>query len=188
MKYFTKKGDKGTSKIGNNQFKKNSLILETLGELDELNSLIGLAKNYLPKKYFQRLTEIQNDLFIIQANIAWFIYKKFNPPHLNGEKIKKMEREIKQIENKIKPQHKFVIPGQERNSAWFDYLRSVTRRIERKVVNFYDKLKNKNPQNKKEILAYLNRLSSYFYALARFECYNKKIKEKEVWYDYKVKN
>ncbi len=182
MKYFTGKGDKGSSKINKRQFKKNSLILETLGELDELNSLIGLAKNYLPKKYFQNLTNIQNDLFIIQANIACFMIKKFEPPKLTNEKIKNLEKEIKKIEKRINPQHKFIIPGGEKKSAWFDYLRAVTRRIERKVVNFYEHQKNKNYQNKNEILSYLNRLSSYFYALARFLCYNKKVEEKEPWY------
>ena len=81
MIYFTKKGDKGISEIGNKKFRKDSLIFEVLGELDELNSLIGLSKNYLPKKFNKDLTSIQNDLFIIQANVAWFMYPKFEKPN-----------------------------------------------------------------------------------------------------------
>ncbi len=182
MVYYTKTGDQGNSKIGNKYIKKDSLILETLGELDELNSLIGLAKNYLPSKYFSKLTEIQNDLFIIQANIAWFMFKKFNPPQLEAKKIKNLEKEIQDIEKKIKPKHKFIIPGSQKYSAWFDYLRAVTRRVERRLVKFYGNLKGKNYKNKEEILSYLNRLSSYFYALARLMAYNMKVKEKEPWY------
>lgn len=175
--YFTGKGDRGGSKINKKKIFKDSLILETLGELDELNSLIGLAKNYLSKKILKKLTEIQNNLFIIQANISYVIYSKFRPPELKKEKIESLEKEIKEIEKKIKQQEGFVIYGKDKNSAWFDYLRAVTRRVERKVVSF-----NKKYKLKPEILSYLNRLSSYFYALARFECYNKRIKEVGPWY------
>jgi cob(I)alamin adenosyltransferase len=53
MIYFTGKGDKGKTEINEKKFAKNSLIFEVLGELDELNSLIGLAKNYLSKRFFK---------------------------------------------------------------------------------------------------------------------------------------
>jgi cob(I)alamin adenosyltransferase len=198
MIYFTGKGDKGETEINGKKFAKDSLIFEVLGELDELNSLIGLAKNYLPKKFFKKLTEIQNDLFIIQANVAYYLINiapnpvpeqstvqgkrqnretKFNLPKLKGERIKELEKEIKEIEKKIKTQKSFVIYGSDKDSAWFDYLRGVTRRVERRMVGFTKKYKLDD-----EILSYLNRLSSYFYALARFICYNKKIKERSPWY------
>jgi cob(I)alamin adenosyltransferase len=76
MIYFTGKGDKGKTEINGKKIAKDSLIFEVLGELDELNSLIGLAKNYLPKKFFKKLTEIQNDLFIIQANVAYYLIRR----------------------------------------------------------------------------------------------------------------
>ena len=175
--FFTGKGDRGKSGVDKKKIPKDSLILETLGELDELNSLIGLSKNYLPKKFFKKLTAIQNDLFIVQANVAWFMYPKFKKPELKKEKIENLEKEIREIEKKIKSQQGFVIPGSEKNSAWFDYLRSMTRRVERRLVGFSKKYKL-SP----EILSYLNRLSSYFYALARLMCYNKKRKEIKPWY------
>lgn len=175
--YFTGKGDNGKTTVVSKRFYKNNLIFEVLGELDELNSLIGLAKNYLPKKYKRNLTEIQNDIFIIQANVAYFLYKRMKPPTLNRKKIQDWEKKIKEIESKIKHQSYFIIYGEEKNSAWFDYLRAVVRRVERRVVKF-----NKKYKLPPEILSYLNRLSSYFYALARFICYNKHIKEVEPWY------
>ncbi|MFN3302035.1 MAG: cob(I)yrinic acid a,c-diamide adenosyltransferase, partial [Patescibacteria group bacterium] len=131
--FYTKKGDRGKSKIGNNFIAKDSLILDTLGELDELNSLIGLAKNIV-KKYKKELHNIQEDLFIIQAQIAWLIYPKFKQPELKKEKIKNIEKRIEKIEKKIKPVKGFVIPGKEINSAWLHYLRAVTRRVERRIV------------------------------------------------------
>lgn len=183
MLYFTGKGDKGKSEIGNKKIGKDSLIMEILGEIDELNSLIGLAKNYIDtglnrsKRIKDRLTEIQNDLFIIQASISWFMYPKFKKPKLEKEKIEKLEREIKEIEEKIKEQKGFIIYGSNKDSAWLDYLRGVVRRVERKLVSF-----NKKYKLSPEILTYINRLSSYFYASARFIAYNKKIKEEKPWY------
>jgi cob(I)alamin adenosyltransferase len=177
MIYFTGKGDKGETEINGKKFAKDSLIFEVLGELDELNSLIGLAKNYLPKKFFKKLTEIQNDLFIIQANVAYYLYKKFKPPEFYKSRIDELEKEIKEIEKKIRTQKSFVIYGSDKDSAWFDYLRGVIRRVERRMVGFTKKYKLDD-----EILSYINRLSSYFYALARFICYNKGVKEKSPWY------
>ncbi|GIW67531.1 MAG: ATP:cob(I)alamin adenosyltransferase [Candidatus Parcubacteria bacterium] len=183
MKYFTGKGDKGKTTIAEKKISKDNFVFEVLGELDELNSLIGLAKNYLPKKFYLDLTKIQNNLFIIQANVAYFLYKKFEPPKLKKEEILNLEEEIKKIETKV-PSHKFIIYGSNKDSAWLDYLRAVTRRVERRIVKFLSHGFTRIPKqiNTDDILAYLNRLSSYFYALARFICYNKKIKEKEPWY------
>jgi cob(I)alamin adenosyltransferase len=179
--YFTGKGDKGRTEINGKKIAKDSLIFEVLGELDELNSLIGLAKNYLSKKFFKKLTEIQNDFFVIQSNVAYYLINtreaKFNLPKLKEERIKELEKEIKEIEKKIKTQEGFVIYGSDKDSVWFDYLRGVTRRVERRMVGFTKKYKLDD-----EILSYINRLSSYFYALARFVCYNKKIKERSPWY------
>jgi cob(I)alamin adenosyltransferase len=203
--YFTGKGDEGKTEIGGKKFAKDSPIFKVLGEVDELNSLIGLAKNYLPKRFFKKLTKIQNDLFIIQANVAYYLYNvgqyrfsrgltrmKLNFPELKEERIKELEKEIREIEEKIKTQKGFVIYGSDKNSAWFDYLRGVVRRVEREIVQFYTRIKTdqihintdkNNPQKSaSNILKYINRLSSYFYALARFICYNKRIKEKSPWY------
>jgi cob(I)alamin adenosyltransferase len=102
---------------------------------------------------------------------------KFNLPKLKEERIKGLEKEIREIEKKIKTQKGFVIYGSDKDSAWFDYLRGVVRRVERRIVKFTKKYKLND-----KILSYLNRLSSYFYALARFICYNKGIKEKSPWY------
>jgi cob(I)alamin adenosyltransferase len=84
-----------------------------------------------------------------------------------------LEKEIREIEKKIKTQKGFVIYGSDKDSAWFDYLR----RVEIRMVGFTKKYKLDD-----EILSYINRLSSYFYSLARFVCYNKKIKERSPWY------
>ncbi|GIW66858.1 MAG: ATP:cob(I)alamin adenosyltransferase [Candidatus Parcubacteria bacterium] len=173
MYLYTKKGDRGKSLIGKNKIYKDNFILETLGELDELNSLLGVIKNYL-KNYRTSLTQIQNDLFIIQANISYLIYKKFIPPKLKKQKVEKLEKEISKIEKTIKLPQNFIIPGKEINSAWLHYARTVIRRVERKIIRL-----SKRKKIEPTILIYLNRLSSYFYALALKEVYQKKLSEDE---------
>lgn len=173
MFFYTGKGDKGCSVIGKKKYPKDSPILEALGELDELNSFIGLAKSECgSKELFQKLQNVQETLFIIQARVAWLLYPNFKAPEVAEEKIKNIEREVERIEKIIKPKRGFVISGSNKVSAWLDMLRAVSRRVERKVFTISKKYKV--PQ---EILTYLNRLSSYFYALARFEIYTQKIKE-----------
>lgn len=180
MFFYTGKGDRGCSVVGKKKYPKDSPILETLGELDELNSFIGIAKSYCKRKQLsKKLQNVQEALFIIQARIAWFLYPKFTPPELKEEKIKSLEREIESTEKTIKPERGFIVSGSNAVSAWLDALRAVSRRVERKIFtlsrpNGGQAKKRKIPQ---EILTYLNRLSSYFYALARFEAYKQKIKE-----------
>jgi cob(I)alamin adenosyltransferase len=169
--FYTRKGDKGFSKFGNYKISKDNYIIDLLGELDELNSLVGLSKNYV-RRYKKKLENIQNDLFIIQAQISYILYPKFNPPKIKPSKIKALESEINKIENKIKPKPAFIIPGKNKESGWLHYLRTVCRRVERKLIYV-------NKRNKIDpiILSYINRLSSYFYSLAREIVYLRGLKE-----------
>ena len=100
------------------------------------------------------------------------MYPKFPSPQMTEEKIKVMEQEIDVIEKKIKPARGFVVSGSDPVASWLDMLRAVSRRAERRVVKLHKT--NALPQ---EIIAYLNRLSSYLYALARAEAAAKKTKE-----------
>ncbi len=176
--FFTGKGDGGTSSIGKKKVPKDSQILEALGELDELNSLLGLVRNVLYEKNIsKKLEHVQENLFIIQARVAWLLFPKFNAPALRQEKIVSMEKEIEKMEALIKPERGFIVPGSNMRSAWLDVARAVSRRVERRVYTVSKK--KKLPQ---EILTYLNRLSSYLYALARLEAYAKNTNEQHPSY------
>lgn len=173
MFLYTKKGDTGKSKIGKKKISKDNKIIDLLGSLDELNCLIGLVKNYL-KNYRKQLQQRQEELFIIQANVAYLLYPKFKPPVFSKDKIDKLEKIIEEIERQINLPSQFVIPGKELNSAWFHFLRAYSRKVERKMILA---TKRKKMFYKKEIWQYLNRLSSYFYALALKEVYLKGLRE-----------
>lgn len=171
--FYTGKGDKGESFIGGKKYPKDSPIIEALGDLDELNSLLGVVKAQAHKPSLaKKLERVQENLFIIQARIAWLMYPRFPSPQMTKEKIKEMEQEINAIEKKIKPERGFVISGSDPIASWLDMLRAVSRRVERRVVKLH-----KARALPQEIIVYLNRLSSYLYALARAEAAVKKIKE-----------
>ncbi len=176
--FFTGKGDKGKSFIGKKKYPKDSPILEVLGELDELNSLCGLVKAAMHDQQLSlSLRKVQENLFIIQAQIAWILYPKFQAPKLAQQKIKDMEKEIEAMEKTIHPDRGFVIPGANEKAAWLDYLRTVSRRVERRVYA----LSKKKPVPA-EILVYLNRLSSYLYAQARLSSHKEHMKEQKPQY------
>ena len=166
--FYTGKGDDGQSDLGDGKkVDKSCIEIETLNVLDELNSLIGLVKTQpLPDFIKEMLDSIQEDLFIIQAHIGSLMFEtKFPPPTFSPDKTKKLEEWSDYFEKKVQPARGFVIPGVTEPSAWLHWLRVVSRRTELSIVHL-----NKTTQGKisPAILAYHNRLSSVFYAMARY--------------------
>ena len=164
---YTRKGDKGdTSTFGSCQrFSKNSVLAEALGSIDEINSLLGVCKvkaadfDFKINDFFIReiISKVQENLFIIQANIAGADKK------ISRENIKFLEETTDAIEKSLPPIKSFFVSGGTEISALLDYSRAVSRRAERRAVGLAETKKFDE-----EILAYLNRLSSLLYALARF--------------------
>ena len=176
--FYKGKGDKGSSSIGKKKIPKDNPVIVALGDLDELNSFIGFARSLVQDKSLsQKLEKVQQDLFIIQAETAWFLYPKFKAPKIEEKKIQVMETEINALEEKIQPERAFVLPGSNTSSAALHLLRSVARRAERSMF-----IVSKKKKVSQEVLTYLNRLSSYLYALARMEAHRKKIKETKPTY------
>ncbi len=177
--FYTRKGDKGFSVVGKNKVSKTCVEIEALGELDELNSMIGLLKSQkISPTLKSTLHEIQECLFITQANVAEIMLKSgFKVPTFPESKIKEAEKIIDNIEHKLKPAKGFVISGSSQTSAWLDFMRARSRAVERSVLKIkeIDKLDS-------NIRKYLNRLSSLFFALARWEAKRSGKKEQNPLY------
>ena len=186
MTLYTRKGDKGdTGAFGCKQrFSKNSALTEALGSLDEINSLLGICKikardlkfKIYDLSLFEIIEQVQQNLFIIQANLAGADKK------ITQEKIIDMEKIIDNIEKELMPIKSFFLPGGMELSAYLDYARATIRQTERRVVALSDlsaeaSAKAETQKIDDEIIAYLNRLSSLFYVLARFVNLKSKIKE-----------
>jgi len=162
---------------------KSSLVAEALGSLDEINSLLGWCKTKAEPCHFEIVVnqqklpaifeEIQNCLFSVQAELAGA------PKKLSRGAVTKAERMIKAIDKELPPLKSFIVPGGAELSAMIDVARTVTRRAERQVVAVVE---SGDVKIQASTLAYLNRLSSLLYALARLVNHRAGIEEKKPAY------
>lgn len=172
-KLYTGKGDAGTSKIfstpSGERLSKANEVFDVLGNLDELNSFLGMCKmksvgvhlviNEDEVPIASILHTLQKDLFIVQASIAGA--DKF----LAEQKVVELEELISTIEAVLPPITTFFISGGTELAASCDVVRTIARRAERSLVKFLAI----HPERAHEAtIAYLNRLSSVLYALARY--------------------
>lgn len=173
--FYTRKGDDGKSRIGKKTIYKLNPFVNALGELDKLNSFVGIVKSHKISPFLKKqLHQVQEDLFIIQADVSYaMLREKRTPPFFNPQKTEDVEKVIDSIEKILKPVRKFVISGTTHTSAWLDYLRALSRSVERSVLAIARDKRGK-PIINQDILPYLNRLSSLFFALARREARGKK--------------
>ncbi len=149
---------------------KDSLIVEALGAIDELNSFLGIAKTQSNDTKIQKIIgEVQKNLLTI-GSITGGSKLRFTK-----NKTKKLERIIDEIEGKLPILKNFVVPGGSLTAAWLQYARALTRRAERRIVAL------SNTQiTKPSILIYMNRLSDFLFMLAR-EVNNKSGIKDETW-------
>lgn len=179
---YTGRGDNGNTTLYGSKEKlsKSSPITEALGSLDEVNSYLGICKSkakstdLTPEKSIPDMVDIiQNNLFIVQAQVAGADKK------IHEDEIKKMEKEISEIENILPPINSFLISGSTELSAHFDFARTLVRRAERRVVAL-----NEAHLSLIDLgtLAYLNRLSSLLYAYARLLALDSDKEEKKPTY------
>jgi cob(I)alamin adenosyltransferase len=139
MKIYTKLGDKGSTKlIGGKDVKKHNVQVDTYGSIDELNSYIGLIRDFTDDKHMKKsLIEIQKNLFNIGAILA-FQDEKTAKKYLKTKKIRIQKEDIYAIENnidiiseKLPKIDKFIIPGGHQKVSYCHIARSVCRRAER---------------------------------------------------------
>lgn len=160
---YTGKGDGGTTKVfgcDQQRISKSSELPEALGALDELNAFLGFAKMRATEelRIATALRDAQETLFIIQAEVAGADKK------VKEGSVKNIETIVNDIEKEIPPLKGFSIAGGTELSALLDIARTLSRRVERCIVAVADaKLRELSP----ETLAYINRLSSLLFALAR---------------------
>ena len=175
---YTRRGDNGTTTIcntGGGRVPKSSLLIEALGAVDELNAWVGFCKAKLEDDSLKNvIEEIQESLFVIQAEIAGA--KKA----VTEQKVQELEKVIDDIEKQLPRITTFLIPGNTELSACIDFARTIARRVERRVI---DAMENNELKVSDSTKAYLNRLSSLFYAMERYV--NKKVKVAEKAPSYK---
>tara|TARA_B100000575_G_scaffold61173_1_gene46569 strand:- start:5483 stop:6019 length:537 start_codon:yes stop_codon:yes gene_type:complete len=175
MKIYTKKGDSGhTSLIDGQIVNKHNLSVDAYGTVDELNSFLGLLKDYIKDETIKDiLNNIQPKLFSIGSILA----SGKNQNML--EKVKIEKKDVKYIEfhidsmnNELPELKNFIIPGGHKISSYSHVCRSICRRAERRISEL-----NNEQSVDPNILSYINRLSDFFFVLSRYLMYSDKIEE-----------
>lgn len=176
MKIYTKKGDMGaTSLIGGIVVPKDDLIIEVIGEIDELNSILGIVFTISKDNETKAIIEdIQKTLFVIGSDLA---STKSEPqiPRLSLKKVTDLEETIDNISKSLPSQKGFILPVGSLEASFIHFARAVCRRVERKIVSLAKKEKINEV-----IPIYINRLSDLLFILARKANYDAKVEDK-IW-------
>lgn len=165
-KIYTKKGDTGqTSLIGGIRVEKSDLHIEAYGTLDELNSFVGLVRDYSDEADIKKtLLCIQSHIFIAESLLAAASTETLATLQgLNEKDIEMLEQEIDRMNKDLPELQHFILPGGHPLISYCHIARNICRRAERAIS------KLKLIETKQSItLKYINRLSDYFFVLARF--------------------
>lgn len=166
-KIYTKTGDDGTTGLfGGARVAKDSLRIESYGTVDELNSVLGLARAHgLAGEHEELVATIQEQLFVLGADLAspHGAMKNFPLPRVTEADVMCLERAIDRLEENLPPLKNFILPGGAAAGAALHLGRTVCRRAERVVVMLSHEEPEIGPLPKK----YLNRLSDLLFVLAR---------------------
>jgi cob(I)alamin adenosyltransferase len=166
MKIYTKTGDTGdTGLFAGPRVRKHHPRIEAYGTVDELNSLLGVARAEGPPGDIDEvLAQAQHDLFVLGAELATPDPRKLSLSLLGGGHIERLEHAIDRYEADLPPLKEFILPGGTRVAASLHLARCVCRRAERDVVALAD---SPDEEVRPEAIQYLNRLSDLLFVLAR---------------------
>jgi cob(I)alamin adenosyltransferase len=161
---YTKSGDRGKTALGDgSRVSKAGKRVEAIGQVDEINAVIGLARLHTKDSVNDDLGHIQNDLFDIGADLCMPDLSATDCLRITSSQVEWLEKKIDTMNTELKPLHSFVLPGGTEPAAFLHLARVVTRRAERAVVE----LSGKEPL-RPEIIQYINRLSDYLFVLSRY--------------------
>ena len=173
----TKTGDKGhTALVGGQRVSKGSLRVSAYGEVDELNSLLGLASAHLEDtNCIECLEEIQHRLFTVGADLA--SPSEVEVPRVSQEHVERLEEIMEGFMDELPPLEEFILPGGGPGGATLHLARTVARRCERTAV-----LLNEQTEINSFNIIFLNRLSDLLFVMARVA--NKREKHPETLADF----
>lgn len=174
-KAYTRTGDKGdTGLYDGNRVSKDNARVEAYGEIDELNSQIGLVRSQISNDDMKKaLVKVQQDLFVIGGELATR-RSDSKIPRLSNMDLENLEQVTDRLNEKLQPLKRFILPGGSPAASQLHVCRAVCRRAERRIVGL---MKTEPVSNL--ILQYLNRLSSLLFVMARTANVDAKIPDQE---------
>lgn len=179
MKIYTKTGDKGMTKlVGSSTVAKDSDRVESYGTIDELNSWVGYIISQLPQEnqeIKEELEALQHLLFDAGTDLSTPIEAQ-RPFKLQKESVHWLEQRIDFYTAQSPDIDRFILPGGTPAASMVHVARTIARRAERIIVRL-----NWTAKINEEVLIFTNRLSDYFYALARY--LNVQVQRPDVFYE-----
>ena len=165
FRIYTKTGDKGeTALFGGRRVPKSHLRVDAYGTVDELNSFIGLLCDSMENQRIKDLLQqVQHRLFTIGAHLASDPAKSLELPDMETGDIQVLEQAMDDMDESLPDLKNFILPGGHPAASLCHICRTVCRRAERLVVALHQS----DPVDER-VLQYLNRLSDYFFVLARY--------------------
>lgn len=173
MKIYTRKGDHGeTSLIGGKVVSKTSIRVESYGLVDELNAFTGNLFDQIAFPEIRQFLEyIMNQLFLIESHLALDpdAPKQNMFPALASHDTESLEHEIDRMNAVLPDLSNFILPAGHIHVSQAHICRTVCRRAERSILKLHE-----HEALEPEILKFINRLSDYFFVLARYLAYTHK--------------
>jgi len=180
---YTRTGDKGeTGLVGGKRVPKDSPRIEAYGTIDELNSIVGLARTFNEERLNDGeahhfldgvLRQIQQELFDLGSELATpREFFREGMCRVGEKEVNRLEELIDQCQKELEPLKSFVLPGGGRISAYLHQCRTVCRRAEREIMRL-----SRVEEIGEWALKYVNRLSDLFFVLSRWV--GKRLGEKE---------
>ena len=161
MKIYTGSGDCGTTFLAKGtEVSKDDMRVETYGTIDELNSFIGLLSSYVDVPF---LEIIQRNLFKVGG---YFADETADVSEITADDITALESQIDFFESLLEPLKAFILPRGSHASCLCHVCRTICRRAERRMITFKN---NMDIDMESNVFIYMNRLSDYFFVLARIE-------------------
>ncbi len=168
MKIYTRTGDEGeTGLFGGGRVAKDHPRVTAYGDVDELNSMIGVCRATSPVEFFDDLLKtIQRDLFSIGGQLATpdpaSVSKALEKAELSAGQVSAFERAIDEADRELPPLRAFVLPAGTAKATALHLARTICRRAERRVVSLA-----RDAPVPELFIVYLNRLSDLLFTLAR---------------------
>lgn len=174
---YTRTGDQGTTGlVGGDRVEKDHPRVEGYGDIDELNSCLGICRTIADEMLSPLSTDlanIQQELFDLGAELATpESYSWPGKEQISEENIAAMEKLIDQLTDQVPELSSFVLPGGSKLNAFLHLARTVARRAERNLWRL-----TRTEKIRPVLITYLNRLSDLLFAMARFETKHSKSKE-----------
>lgn len=175
MKVYTKTGDKGTTAlIGGKRVPKYHFRIEAYGTVDELMAHSAVLYDHIENEtYKKQITVIQDRLMVCASLLAADLDdNEIKLPQIKDEDIYFLESAIDEMDKDLPPLKYFVLPGGNKSVSFCHVARTVCRRCERLAIRV-----NEEDPNCALTVKYLNRLSDYYFVLARKLNFDSKVDE-----------